>query len=150
MKKKLCNIVLLFVSISLLFGCSKKNNDIIDLSLIELENYYRLDETFIIIECSTNDIIKILVETRKKKVHLNYGYTFKTRDKGTVDVLVVDHCIDIFKYTDKKFKIIKPIQYPESLHTHTGDDNLSEFRTVLIKFDLKNNKILSVERGVPI
>jgi len=67
MKKKLCNIVLLFVSISLLFGCSKKNNDIIDLSLIELENYYRLDETFIIIECSTNDIIKILVETRKKE-----------------------------------------------------------------------------------
>src|SRR5690554_3560402 len=79
-KKNLGNKEQIFEIISLLFKFSKKNNDIIDLSLIELENYYRLDETFIIIECSTNDIIKILVETRKKKVHFNFGYTFKTRN----------------------------------------------------------------------
>jgi len=149
MKKKLYSIVLLFIGVNLLLGCSKNNIDIIDLSLKELENYYRLDETYIIIECSNNEIIKILVETRRKKVNLSYGYTFKTRDNGSVDVLVVDNCIDIFKYTNKKFKIIQPIQYSDSLATNTGDDNLSEFRYVLINFDLKNNKILSVEKGVP-
>ena len=150
MKKKLYSIILLLISINLLLGCSKNNNDIIDLSLKELENYYRLDETYIIIECSNNEIIKILVETRRNKVNLSYGYTFKTRDNGSVDVLVVDNCIDIFKYTNKKFKMIQPIQYSDSLATNTGDDNLSEFRYVLINFDLKNNKILSVEKGVPI
>ena len=150
MKKKLYSIILILISINLLLGCSKNNNDIIDLSLKELENYYRLDETYIIIECSNNEIIKILVETRRNKVNLSYGYTFKTRDNGSVDVLVVDNCIDIFKYTNKKFKMIQPIQYSDSLATNTGDDNLSEFRYVLINFDLKNNKILSVEKGVPI
>lgn len=46
-------------------------------------------------------------------------------------------------------KVYSDVIEKDTIYSHTGDDNLSEFKYVLIYYNIKSSEILSVEKGVP-
>src|SRR5690606_2716091 len=142
--------ILFYITFLLVLGCKPKEKDLIDMALGELEKYHKIEMPFIIIECAENDIIKVMAETRKRGPGFFGDYRFKISKDKYIDVLVYDNCIDILKFSNKDYEVIKPVTFSLEEATQTGDESLSEFKYVLIKYNIKTREIVSVEKGEPI
>ncbi len=140
-------VVLFFIS-GFIFGCSqtKTEVDFIDKSMKEFSKYFESNNVFMLVYCTDNEsIINIHVEARNRKVNFTENYIYCDTNNKCVDIVVVDNCLEIKNLIHKNLEKNIDAVENDTIYSHTGDDSLSEYRFISIRYDVKNNKVLATK-----